>query len=296
MFDHLLKIEALHSRVSAWRALFFITVCFLIFALFQIDYSRLFSYGVPSSLSTGVVARINVDGSIERNKSREALLKSLKRNKAIKAVILQIDSPGGTVGDSEVLYKHLREIAEEKPVVAMLGNVAASGGYMVALAADYIIARNGTITGSIGVLSQYIGVAQLARNLGISLKTIKTSELKAASSPLEDLSSTSEKVLQEVVDDFHRFFVGLVSERRGLVGGELSRVSDGRIYTGMQALKLGLIDEIGGEKEAFEWLKGRDIDTEKLLVRDMDYHRGFDSRGFLSMLGSLMRVALAHFA
>ncbi|MDB1135210.1 signal peptide peptidase SppA [Candidatus Anaplasma sp. TIGMIC] len=288
MFDYLLKIETLASKVSRWRALFFVAAGLLVVVVSQIDFSGLSLANVPMA-GGGYIARVSIENTIGKNRARDALLSRVETNNAVKAVVLRIDSPGGTVGDSETVYKQIRNIAAKKPVVAVLENVAASGGYMVALAADHVVARNGTITGSIGVLSQYIGISELAKKLGISLKTIKTSELKASTSPLEELTPKSEELMREVVNDFHRYFVGLVAERRGFSEEEASRVADGRVFTGSQALKAGLVDEIGGEREALEWLHtNRNLDV-KLTVKDLEYRRGIDSGGFHMLLTTLAR-------
>ncbi|EOA63071.1 signal peptide peptidase SppA [Anaplasma phagocytophilum] len=284
MFDHLLKIEALASRVSMWRALFFVVLGLLVVFASQVDYSR-FSFADIAGGAGGYVARIGIEGTIGRNKDRTALLSRVEDDSSIKAVVLRIDSPGGTVGDSEELYRQVRAIAEKKPVVAVMGNVAASGGYMAALAADHVIANNGTITGSIGVLTQYVGVARIAERLGITLKTIKTSELKASMSPLEEMSKNSENVMHELIKDFHRFFVSMVAERRGLSEEEAYKIADGRVYTGAQALQVKLVDELGGEREALEWLKSHhNIDTEKVVVRDLEYQSRLSLMGGLRML------------
>ncbi|WP_041651140.1 signal peptide peptidase SppA [Anaplasma centrale] len=269
MLDHLLKMEALHSRVVWWRASFFFVVCLLLLIVGQVDYSRLVG---TLRRNHDYVARVRISGEISRSRAREAMMARLAESDSVKALVLRIDSPGGTVGDSEALYQQIREIALKKPVVAVLGNIAASGGYMAAIAADHVVARHGTITGSIGVISQYIGVAEVAGKLGITLKSIKTAPLKSNMSPLEELSPEGESIIQGVVDDFHVFFTDLVAERRGLAPDKVSVVSDGRIYTGAQALQVGLVDAIGGEKEALEWLKTqRDVDVR--VVKDVDYQR-----------------------
>ena len=295
MFDHLLKIEALSARVSLWRGLFFAVAVLLVVVASQVDYSRLRQVESWGLTRGGYIARIGVESTIGKSKSRDAILQKIESNDAIKAVLLKIDSPGGTVGDSEILYNQIRRIAKKKPVVALLGNVAASGGYMVALAADHVVAHNGTVTGSIGVLSQYVGISQIAKNLGITLKSIKTSDLKVAMSPLEEMSEGAEVVIQGIVDDFHRFFVQLVAERRGMSIEEAYKVSDGRVYTGMQALNAGLIDEIGDELVAVEWLKAHENIDEKMPIKDMEYSShavgGLLSSAFFSSLVKLVHMA-----
>ena len=171
---------------------------------------------------------------------------------------------------SEALYLGLREIAARKPLVAVMDTTAASGGYLAALAAERIVARNSTVTGSIGVILQTADVTQMLEELGVSTEAIKSAPLKGAPSPFEPLDEASRAASQAVVDDMYALFVDILAERRGLEPSEARALADGRIFTGRQAAAHGLIDEIGGEKEVRAWLKNNRGVSSTLRVYDLD--------------------------
>ena len=216
------------------------------------------------------IARIKIDGMILDDTYRDKVLKKLLDDKYAKAIILSIDSPGGTTAGSEELYDQVLDISKSgKPVVVVMRTLAASGAYMTALGGDHIIARNGTITGSIGVLMQAAEFTGLAEKIGVTFNTIKSSELKASPSPFEKMSPKAQAAIQSLIDDFYVYFVNTVAERRHLDITKAKELADGRVYTGTQAAKNGLVDEIGGEKEALAWLqKNKKIST-KLEVQDI---------------------------
>jgi protease IV len=205
------------------------------------------------------VAVLAVSGLIIDDTDRNRALKQVSDDDSAKAVLVRIDSPGGTVVGGESLFRQLRSIAAKKPVVAVLGEVAASGGYMVALAADHIVAREGTITGSIGVIMQTTDITGLLAKLGIEAEAIKSAPLKAVPSPLEKLTEEGRTATKRLVDDMYDMFVSMVAERRDLPHERAIELSDGRIYTGRQARAANLIDTLGGEAEAREWLAGRGV-------------------------------------
>jgi protease IV len=187
----------------------------------------------------------------------------VKDNDAIKALIVEIDSPGGTSVGGEQLYVDLRDIAKKKPVVAVMRTMATSAAYMAALGTDHIVAREGTITGSVGVIVQTAEVTRLADKLGIDPITVKSGSLKATPSPIEKFNPADEAMLQDVVNDFFNYFVDLVVTRRKLTDEQLEQIQNGRVFTGRQALKVNLVDQLGGEPEALRWLgKNKKIDTE----------------------------------
>lgn len=229
------------------------------------------------------VARLWVTGIIADNQQRTDAIDDLADNDDVDAVLVRIDSPGGTLSGSEELYLALRRVAEHKPVVAVIGGVGASGGYMTAIAAERIYARQSTITGSIGVILQTMEVTELLAKLGIKPEAIKSSPLKAQPSPFEVLNEKARAVTEATVRDSYELFVSMVGERRGLAGEALAAVTDGRVFTGRQALKAKLIDAIGGEREALAWLaKERGINPD-LPVRDVDWREPGE---MLSELGS----------
>jgi protease-4 len=210
------------------------------------------------------VARISVRGIIFDDPWRDETLARLKKDSRAKALIVQIDSPGGTVVGGEVLHKSLREIAADRPVVAVMGQVAASAGYMVAIAADRIYARDGTITGSIGVIMQTTEITGLLEKLGIKAEAIKSGPLKASPSPFEPMTEEVRRATQRVVADIYAFFVDMVAERRGISRETVLALADGRVFTGRRALADRLVDAIGGESEARDWLA-----RERSIARDL---------------------------
>jgi protease-4 len=201
------------------------------------------------------IARLEVDGIILNDRDRLDAIERVAADRHAKALIVAIDSPGGTVVGGEALFKALRGVAAKKPVVAVMDEVAASGGYMVALGADQIFAHESTITGSIGVLFQTTEITGLLSKLGISAEAIKSGPLKAAPSPVEPMTPEVRRVTQQVVDDIYDMFVRMTAERRKLSPERARTLADGRVYTGRQAVANGLIDRIGGEGEATAWLE-----------------------------------------
>ncbi|KJV69070.1 signal peptide peptidase SppA [Candidatus Neoehrlichia procyonis] len=289
MSDQLIKIEILNSRIKLWRTLSVVIICLSLLLVNYVDFS-----GLTKIVGMQYIAQININEQISHNKSRDNLLKQLAKNDNAKALILIIDSPGGSVVDSEILYQQIRDIAEKKPVVTVLNNLAASGGYMVAIAADHIIAHSNTLTGSIGVIAQYIGFEPIAKKLGISLKSIKTSELKAAMSPFEDLTPNGEKYMQNIVNESYNFFVDLIVHRRHLTKEYVLKIADGRLYTGSQAFKIGLVDQIGGEKDAIIWLNTqRNIKTSR--IKNFSYKNIVSSRTLFSSITQYMYTLLPQF-
>jgi protease-4 len=200
------------------------------------------------------IARIDVNGVIVEDREREQALAKVAKNRRTRALIVRINSPGGTVVGSEILFQRLRAIAKVKPVVAVMGSLAASGGYMTALGADHILAQPGTVTGSIGVVFQTTDVTELLKKIGIKAEAVKSSPLKAVPSPLEKLTERGRRATRAVVMDMYNMFVDMVVERRGMSRNDALKLADGRVFTGRQALANRLVDGIGDESEARDWL------------------------------------------
>lgn len=220
------------------------------------------------------VARHDVTGVILGDEAREDMLRDIAADRRAVALIVRIDSPGGTVAGSESLYLALREVAAEKPVVAVMGEVAASGGYIAALAADRIVARGATLTGSIGVVAEYPDVSELLDTLGVAFNRVASAPLKAEPSPLRTPSEAALAAQADIVEDAYAWFLDLVADRRGLAGDDLETVGDGRVFTGRQALANGLVDDLGGEAEALAWLvEARGVAADA-PVRDVTPDRG----------------------
>lgn len=213
--------------------------------------------------STPHVARLVIDGLIIDDMDRNDMLADLAEDDAVKALVVYIDSPGGTFVGGENLYRGLRRVAEKLPVVAVMGNTGTSAAYMTAIGTERIFVREGTITGSIGVLLQTADVTGLLEKLGVNPVTIKSDPLKAQPSPVEPFSPAARQMIEGVIADLHAIFVGLVSERRAMTYSDTRRLADGRIFTGRQALDAGLIDAIGDERDARLWLaENKDVDLD----------------------------------
>jgi protease IV len=231
------------------------------------------SLGEVIAAASRQVARVDVSGVIAEDRDREALLSELAEAEHVEAVILRINSPGGTTAGSEALYAGVRRIAETKPVVAVLGELAASGGYIAAIAADHIVARGNTLTGSIGVIMEYPDLTGVLDRFGIEVETLRSSELKAEPSPFRPTNPEARAANAALVAESYVWFRGLVGERRGLSGASLDAVANGGVFTGRVALENGLIDAIGGEDEAMGWLESRETGLGDLPVRDWEVER-----------------------
>ena len=227
-------------------------------------------------IHTDYIARIKIDEVILDDQETYKLFTTARDNDNVKAVVLWLDTPGGSAIGGEELYLTIRELAAKKPVVAVMRGMATSAGYMAAIGADHIIAREGTITGSIGVIIQSAEFSNLAEKLGITPVTIRSAPLKGTPSMFEKMSPEAEVAVQDVVDDFYGYFVDLVAERRKLPRDQTVKLADGRVYSGKQALDLKLIDQIGGEKEALNWLtKTKKIEA-SLPVHDIEKKKKTD--------------------
>lgn len=203
----------------------------------------------------GYIALIRIDNEIFEDKKFDKLLNDIQKNNSAKALIVQINSPGGSSGASEKIYTKLLEIKKTKPVVVAMEDVAASGGYIVALAAEKIYALNMTVTGSIGVIMQSGDIIDLGKKLGINFKNYKSSELKASPNPFEVATPEAEQAIMDVIEDSYDYFVDIVALNRKISKAEAKKLADGRVYTGRQAMQLKLVDEIGTVDDAVKWLK-----------------------------------------
>jgi protease IV len=282
--DALVDRRRLSRRASIWRAVAFVV------ALLAIFLAAALIGGKEEMLGRGPqIARISIDGLITDDRKKQDIIERASKDDRVMALILSIDSPGGTTTGSEAFYQTIREAGSRKPVVAVLGTLAASGGYIVAIAADRIIARGNTVTGSIGVIFQWAQIRQALDALGIKVEEVKSAPLKAEPSPFAPTSEEALAVMREMVADSYQWFLDLVAERRKLDSAEARRLGDGRVYTGRQALTAGLVDEIGGENEAMAWLfeeYGIDPATE---IRDWKPESEFGTLGLLD--GIALRLA-----
>lgn len=264
--DNLASLIYLKNKLYKWKT---ISALLLTFSLLVMAKSIFGQEGFDNLSDGQYIAEIKIEGVIFEDDYRSEILKKVADEKSIKAVIINIDSPGGGIVGSEILFEDLRKIASNKPTVVMMGSVAASGGYMAAIASDYIIARNGTLTGSVGVLMQSAEITDLASKIGIKLQTYKSSPLKGSPSPFEKSNYMVDEVIKDSILDSYKFFSGLVKERRAEKLKKEIGVLDGRVFTGRQALEVGLIDEIGGKDQALVYLSNNKIDVKNLAVKEV---------------------------
>lgn len=222
------------------------------------------------------VARITISGLIAEDKKRAKAIDDAADDKDVKALIVVINSPGGTVVGAEQLYGRLRDFAKKKPVVVSMGTLATSAGYYIALGGERIFAYEGTITASIGVIFQATDMTALLEKLGIKVEAIKSGAVKASPNPFEKTSPEARAVIDALVKDSFDQFLGLVRERRRLGDEQVKAIADGRVVTGRQARALGLVDELGGQDEALAWLRREKKIDKSLKVKDIDPKEGFE--------------------
>ena len=243
--DALLDRRRLKRRLRIWQG---VTILALVAAVLVVLQSQ-------GALVQGErIARIHINGIIVQDDARTETLARIAQDDNIRGLVVHIDSPGGTVVGGEDLFNSLRDVYEQKPVTAVMGTVATSAAYMAAVAADRVWAREGTITGSIGVILQSANVVELLNRIGVEPVTIKSSDLKGVPSPVEPLTEKARAATREVVLDLYQFFVDVVILRRPLPEEEVRGLADGRIFSGAQAVSNQLIDAIGVERDAVAWM------------------------------------------
>jgi protease IV len=226
------------------------------------------------------IARIKIQGLIRNNEERVEALDRLSRSHA-RAVIVHIDSPGGTTAGSEQLFDSLRALQAKKPMVVVVDGLAASGAYIAAISADHIIAQDTSLVGSIGVLFQYPNISELLNTIGVKVEEIKSSPLKAAPNGFEPTSPEARAAIDAIVRDSYAWFKGLVKQRRKMDDAQLAAVDDGRVFTGRQGIGLKLVDELGNEKAALAWLAKEKRIPADTPVRNYSLRPRFDEFSFL---------------
>lgn len=277
--DSIVDRRRMRRKLTFWRV---VTVVVAVLAVGGI--AALSSRYDMGGGAGGSVARIRITGLIRGNQERVEALERLGKSKT-RAVIVHIDSPGGTTAGSEQLYDALTALKAKKPMVVVVDGLAASGGYIAALSSDHIIAQSASLVGSIGVLFQYPNVSELLGKVGVKVEEVKSSPLKAAPNGFEPTSPEARAALAAIVTDSYDWFKTLVKTNRKFSDEGLSRVSDGRVFTGRQALALKLVDELGNEKTALAWLaKEKNVDANS-PVRDYPLQPRFGDLSFLHVAG-----------
>ncbi len=286
--DILIDRRRLKRRLTIWRVLAIVAFVAAIgfAALKSDDTAPLFG------LHRDYIARVTISGFIGDSRSRHEMLKKLGKNEHVKAVIVAVDSPGGTTTGGEALYDDLRELAKAKPVAAVFGTVAASAAYLCGIGTDYIVARGNTITGSVGVIFQWADVTELLGKIGVKVDEVRSGPLKAKPSPFSPPDDASKQLTEELVKDSQVWFLDLVTERRKAAVPSIDDIKTGRIYTGREALKIGLIDAIGDEQTAIKWFTDARKVTPDLKVKDWSPERSVSSLFQSSVSGLAGKLGL----
>ncbi len=285
--DVIVDRRRIRRKLTFWRVL---AVIIAIGAIAVIG--TLASPGGRSAFTTtGSIARINIEGLIRSDQERVEALERLEKSQAA-AVVVHINSPGGTTAGSEQLYDSLVRLKAKKPLVVVVEGLAASGGYITAIASDHIVAQQSSLVGSIGVLFQFPNFTDLLKTVGVKVEEVKSSPLKAAPNGFEPTSPEARDALDALVKDSYAWFKGLVKDRRGMDDAQLAKVSDGRVFTGRQAVELKLIDQLGDEKTAIAWLESQKGVKKDLPVRDYKLSPRFGDLTFLRTAASITLEAL----
>jgi len=258
--DNLLDRRRLKRKLNMWQG----GAMVLLAVLIVVGLGNVMSSDQPH------IARVSLTGMLMDDFDREAMLADLAENKNAKAVIVRINSPGGTVAGSEALFNSLRAISENKPTASFIGTIGASGGYIAALGTNRIYARKNALTGSIGVIFQSPEFSGLFEKIGVSIQEVKSSPLKGGPSIYEPMNDGQRAVVEQMISDSNAWFVDVVSERRGMERALAVTLADGRVYTGGRAKENNLIDEVGSEKQAIDWLKEQEGVSEDLPVIDYE--------------------------
>ncbi len=248
--DMLVDRRKLKRRLNKWRGIALALLITGFFGYVALNEKIAASLGISDQ-----IARIEISGVILEDHARAVLLKQIAKSPSVKAVLVRINSPGGTTTGGEALYEQLRLIAKDRPVVAVFGTMATSAAYMSGVAADHIVARGNTITGSVGVIMQWAEVSAMMNKLGIAMNEMKSGNLKAVPSPFSPLDEEGRALTQDMIDESHKWFVDLVAKRRGINPDQIPGFLKGRVFSGRQALTYGLIDTVGGERQALDWLE-----------------------------------------
>lgn len=281
--DVIVDRRRIRRKLTFWRVVAAVVVILAVVAAGIIA-----TPGGRGSLAvTSSIARVKIDGLIRSDSERVAALERLEKSSQAAAVIVHINSPGGTTAGSEQLYDSLMRLKAKKPLVVVVEGLAASGGYITAIAADHIVAQQSSLVGSIGVLFQFPNFTELMKTVGVKVEEIKSSPLKAAPNGFEPTSPEARAAIDALVKDSYAWFRGLVKERRGMDDAQIEKVADGRVFTGRQAVELKLIDALGDEKAAVAWLEANKNVKKGLPVRDYKLQPRFGDLTFLRAAASI---------
>jgi protease IV len=274
--DLIVDRRRMRRKLTFWRVLAILLIVMGIAGAAGLASNRIGLTGVRP-----YIARVTISGLIRGDQDRVEQLDRLAKSTMARAVIVHVDSPGGTTAGSEQLFDSLSRIRDKKPLVVVVDSMAASGGYITAIAADHIVAQQTSLVGSIGVLFQYPNFTDLLDKVGVKVESVKSTPLKAAPNGFEPTSPEATAALNAIIQDSYGWFKGIVQDRRHLTDDQLKAIDDGRVFTGHQGVDLKLIDELGDERTALAWLaKEKNVDT-NLPVRDYELQPRFGDLPFL---------------
>ncbi len=286
-----LDADAIVDRRRLRRKLTFWRVGALLIAVFAVVGAGVMLIPSGRLLPSGdTIARIRIQGLIRDNQDRVEALDRLGKSRT-RAVIVHIDSPGGTTAGSEQLYDSLRQLQAKKPMVVVVDGLAASGAYIAALSCEHIVAQDTSLVGSIGVLFQYPNFTEVLKTIGIKVEEIKSSPLKAAPNGFEPTSPEARAAIEAIVLDSYAWFKGLVKDRRQMDDAQLAQVADGRVFTGRQGVGLKLVDELGNERTALAWLQKAKKVPANTPVRDYPLQPRFSEFSFLHLAALTFEAA-----
>ncbi len=273
--DAIVDRRRMRRKLTFWRVSAIVIAVLAVagLAVALIPGNRLFPPGA-------YIARIKVQGLIRNNRDRVEAIEKLSKSRA-RAVIVHIDSPGGTTAGSQQLYDSLRALQAKKPMVVVVDGLAASGAYIAALSCDHIIAHDTSLVGSIGVLFQYPNFADALKTLGIKVESIKSSPLKAVPNGFEPTSPAARAAVEAIILDSYAWFKNLVKDRRRMDDAQLAAVDDGRVFTGRQGVGLKLVDGLGNEMTARAWLAREKNVPADTPVRNYSLQPRFSELSFL---------------
>ena len=249
-------------RKGIWRGILISIILAITISLF-LNFNNL-------SSNFSHIARISINGVIYDNSETIEIIDNLAKNDNVKSVIVRINSPGGSVVGSESLYVAINSLSQKKPVISLMGEIATSGGYIVALASNYILARKNTLTGSIGVIVENQNFSELSEKIGVSIDTTKSGKIKGGQNPLSPSDPLVKINNQKLVNYSFDWFISIIKKNRDINQSVIELVSDGRTLTGGMAMDLGLIDGIGSEKEALKYLEKKYPDFKGLPIIDIE--------------------------
>lgn len=268
--DLLIDRKRLKRQLTNWRMVALVAVFLAAYFLFN-------GHHAGKRIGVDYIAQVRIEDVMTDDAKRDEMMKDILEDNHAKALVVQFDSPGGTTYAGEQIYLQLKAIGKKKPVIGVMHTLCASACYMASLGTDYVVAREGTLTGSIGVLLQSVEISELAKKLGIAPVTIKSGPMKDVPDLAEPMTPEQRRIVSEVVMDAYDHFVRLIVENRKLDDATVRKIADGRVYTGNQAVQLKLIDGLGGTDEALLWMEKNRKISSKLDVREIEPDKELDS-------------------